>query len=275
MLIDVGVNLLNRQFHSDRNAVMQRAKSAGVEEVVVIATNLDESADAIDLVQHSGLRCTAGVHPHDAAAVPGDWQVRLQHLASHPRVCAVGETGLDFHRNFSPAHEQREVFAAQIDLAQTLQKPLYVHDRDSQGEVMDLLSAVGPLPPVLIHCFTGSARDLENYLHAGFHIGITGWITDQERGGSLRALVPEIPAERLMLETDAPFLRPTNVPARWLQQYGLPLRYKRRCEPAMLPFVLHTVAALRGEEPADLAAITRANAIRFFGLAEPHAPAEQ
>ncbi len=271
MLVDVGVNLLNGQFRRDRDAVVQRARQAGVDDMLIIATDLDSSMQAIELGGVLGMRCTAGVHPHDAAAVTPGWQDQLRQLATEPRVCAVGETGLDFNRNFSPPTVQREVFAAQIQIAQQVDKPLYVHDRESQGELMQILGTAGLLPPVLVHCFTGTAAELESYLQAGFYIGITGWVTDPQRGAALRDLVTHIPTERLLLETDAPFLKPFNTPEDWPGQHGLGSRYKRRCEPAMLPYVLQMMARLRQQDVAELAAATRANAERLFGMGQPSA----
>ena len=269
MLVDVGVNLLNGQFRRDTEAILSRAQAAGVKDLLVIATDLESSAEAIAIVEARGLRCTAGVHPHDAKEVTSGWQQRLKELAQHPRVCAVGETGLDFNRNYSPPEQQLEVFSEQISIAQDIDKPLYVHDRESRGELLNLLTAAGTLPPVLVHCFTGTPAELDAYLSADFHIGITGWVTDPKRGETLRQLVPQIPLERLLIETDAPFLRPFNVPADWLGQHGLSSRHKRRCEPAMLPYVLECLAQLRDEPAAEIAAATTANAHRLFGVGQP------
>lgn len=272
MLVDVGVNLLNGQFRRDLDEVVARARRAAVEHMLIIATDLATSEQAIEAGADLNLRCTAGVHPHDAAGVAPDWQAQLEQLAAHPQVCAVGETGLDFNRNYSPPEDQLAVFAAQIAIAQRLNKPLYVHDRESRGELLRVLRAAGALPPTLVHCFTGTAEELEAYLGAGFYIGITGWITDPKRGEKLRELVTRIPDERLLLETDAPFLKPFNTPPDWLAQHGLSSRYKRRCEPAMLPFVLDAVATLRRQDPAQLAAATGANAQRLFGIGQPADP---
>lgn len=272
MLVDVGVNLLNGQFGRDRDAIITRAQAAGVAGLLIIATDLETTAQAIALSTSSSLRCTAGVHPHDAARVDDDWQQRLRRLAARPQVCAVGETGLDFNRNYSPPAQQLEVFAAQIAIAQSLDKPLYVHDRESRGELLRLLEGAGQLPPVLVHCFTGTEAELEAYLAAGFHIGITGWVTDPRRGETLRELVPRIPLDRLLIETDAPFLRPFNVPSTWSSEHGLTSRFKRRCEPAMLPYVLECIAQLRQQDTATIAAATSANARRLFDIGPPGGP---
>lgn len=257
--LDICVNLLNGQFKNDRDKVVEDACSAGVE-FLVTATDLSSTREAIAYCRTRGLRCTAGVHPHDAGTLPSDWLEELASLAQHAEVCAIGETGLDFNRNYSPAAVQREVFAAQIELAQRLDKPLFVHDRDTNGEVLEMLLAAGPLPPTTVHCFTGSADELRGFIAAGFFIGITGWIADQSRGGSLRELVAQIPGEQLLMETDAPFLRPHNAPP------ASQSRLRRRNEPALLPYVCEAIAACREESAEELAAICRLNAQRAFRL---------
>ncbi len=257
--LDICVNLLNAQFKKDRDSVVEQAFATGVE-FLVTATDLASTREAIAYCRTQGLRCTAGVHPHDAGELASGWLGELASLARHAEVCAVGETGLDFNRNYSPAAAQRKVFAAQIELAQRLDKPLFVHDRDTNGEVLEMLLAAGPLPPTTVHCFTGSAEELTGFIAAGFFIGITGWVADQARGGSLRELVPHIPAEQLLMETDAPFLRPHNAPA------GSQSRLKRRNEPALLPYVCEAIAQCREESAEELAGICRLNAQRAFRL---------
>jgi TatD DNase family protein len=270
MLIDIGVNLLSRQFRRDREAVVARAQAAGVGGMLVTVTELNQLDDAQLLCRQANLHCTAGIHPHNANDAPRDWQATLLARARHPSVRAIGETGLDFNRNFSPPAIQTEVFAAHVDIARQLHKPLFIHDRESNGELIAILQQAGPLPPCVIHCFTGTPEELSAYLAAGFYIGITGWVTDPERGAPLRALVPEIPLSRLLLETDAPYLKPFNTPAQFMLEHALPSRYKRRCEPAMLPYVLQQVAHLRVESELEIAAATSRNAADLFGFEIAH-----
>ena len=264
MLFDIGVNLTSSQFSKDREAVLQRAQHAGVGGIMVTATNIQNSRAAIELCEIHDLVCTAGVHPHDAAEAPRDWVKQLETIVVHDRVRAVGETGLDFNRNFSPQAAQIEAFCAQIELAQRTHKPLFVHDRDSGGEVLRQLQNAGTLPATIIHCFTGSVDDLDAYLAEGFYIGITGWITDLQRGEELRRLVSRIPLNRLLLETDAPFLRPANTPEEFRTTHNLGNKYKRRSEPALLPYVLDIVADNRNDDRADILAATTVNANRLF-----------
>ena len=262
-LVDIGANLLNGQFRHDLDAVLARARGAGLGHMMVTATDVADSQAAIELCRgHGDLSCTVGVHPHDAAktlAAGGDWVAQLRRLAGREPVCAIGEAGLDFHRNFSPPTDQRAVFDAQIRLAAELGLPLFVHDRDSGGAVYDaLMSHAGQLNDVVIHCFTGDEADLKRYLAAGFHIGITGWVCDRRRGERLRDLIPQIPLDRLLIETDAPFLLPHGAAS--------PTADKRRNEPCLLPFIAGAVAQLLGMPASELGRQTAANARRLFGL---------
>ncbi len=264
-MIDIGVNLLNAQFKSDRELVLDRARQAGVEQMLVTATDLETTRQAIELCTQEKLFCTAGIHPHDSAAAPDDFVAQLTALARQPEVKALGETGLDFNRNFSPPDVQRDVFRAQIELAVQLGKPLFVHDRDSDGEVAELLSRGGASAiGVVIHCFTGTREELRTYLDAGYSIGITGWVCDPKRGGLLRELVADIPMSRLLLETDAPFLLPKNMP-NWPPD-GVARKHKRRNEPAALPAIAATVAQLMGVTSDALIRATSRNARLLFDL---------
>ena len=181
----------------------------------------------------------------------------LRALAAQDPVCAIGEAGLDFYRNFSPPEDQHAVFDAQIRLAAELGLPLFVHDRDSGGAVYDaLMNQAGQLNGVVIHCFTGDEADLRRYLAAGFHIGITGWVCDRRRGERLRGLIPQIPIDRLLIETDAPFLLPNGADS--------PTADKRRNEPCLLPFIARAIADLLDMPTSELACQTTTNARRLF-----------
>ena len=209
--------------------------------------------------RHNGLSCTAGLHPHLAKDAPDGWLDRLKLLAESPWVRAIGETGLDFNRNHSPRPVQQAAFRAQVQLAGQLGMPLFVHDRDTDGAVFEALRDYAGRPDqVLIHCFTGSAADLRRYLAAGYSIGITGWLCDEVRGAELRRLAPSIPLDRLLIETDAPFLFPAGtVP---------PSKRKRRNEPCLLPVIAERLAAVRGIPVEELILRTTDNAQRLFGL---------
>jgi TatD DNase family protein len=260
-LVDIGANLASKVFRADLPAVIARAAAAGVDALVVTGTSLDVSARAADIAaEHAarGLYATAGVHPHHAREVAGDWVAALRALARRPRVVAVGECGLDFDRNYSPRADQLRCFEAQLELAAELRLPVFLHERAAHAELLAVLARRRPsLGAAVVHCFTGSGAELRAYLDLDLHIGITGWICDERRGHHLRELVATVPAERLMIETDAPYLLPRNMPS--------PPR-DRRNEPAFLPHVLAAVAEARGEAPAETARATTATARRFFGL---------
>ena len=262
-MIDVGANLLNGQFRGDLDTVLARARDAGIDHIVVTATSLDDARAAQELcATHPDLSCTAGVHPHLAKDVDEDWRAQLLELARHPSVRAIGEAGLDFNRNFSPSDRQRSVFREQIEVAGELDMPLFVHDRDTDGAAYELLSEFRGTPEqVLIHCFTGSAPDLKRYLDAGYSIGITGWVCDTSRGEELRRLAPGIPLDRLLIETDAPFLFPHGATP--------PAGRRRRNEPCLLPFIAQRLAELYRVPVDELVRHTTANARRFFGLDAP------
>ena len=259
-MIDIGANLANSAFDADRDAVLQRAAAAGVASMIVTGTSVAASRAALALAERAGLYATAGVHPHDADAAAADWSDAIAALAQSPAVVAVGETGLDYYRDYSSRDAQRRAFQRQAELAATIGKPLFVHDRDSGGETRAILADYREaLVDCVIHCFTGTARDLDGYLQDGCHIGITGWICDERRGAELADLAAHIPADRLMIETDAPYLLPRNM---------APKPRSRRNEPAFLPWVAAKLAECRGEDVATVARQTHANAARFFRLDE-------
>ena len=258
-MIDIGANLTHRSFEDDRDEVLARARSAGVEGIIVTGTSVAESREAVRLAAaDAGVWSTAGVHPHEAKSVSATWIDDIAALAAKPKVVAIGEAGLDFNRNFSPPAAQRDVFAAQIELAGRLDMPLFVHDRDSEGETARLLAEYRAKPDlVVIHCFTGSARDLDTWLDAGYYIGVTGWICDPRRGGELRTLAPRIPSDRLLIETDAPYLMPATMRSK---------PRSRRNEPAFLVEIANALAELRGTAAAQIAETTAENARRAFRL---------
>lgn len=258
-MIDIGANLVHPDFDGDRAAVLERAIAAGVTTTIVTGTSVAVSSAAADLAEESAaLFATAGVHPHDAGAVADGWDAQIAALAARPKVVAIGETGLDFNRNYSNAEDQRRVFRRQAELAVELGMPLFVHDRDSQGATRQLLADFrSQLTACVIHCFTGSAEDLAGYLDDGYSIGVTGWVCDERRGAELARLVRDIPADRLLIETDAPYLLPRNI---------VPRPRSRRNEPAFLPWVARRLAECRGEDVETLARTTHDNAARFFRL---------
>jgi TatD DNase family protein len=259
-LFDIGANLTHESFKADLDAVLQRAQGAGVARMVVTGASREGSEQALTLAQQypGTLLATAGVHPHHAIDYDDATDARLRELARQPLVCAVGETGLDYHRNYSPRDVQLEVFERQLQIAADLGMPLFLHQRDAHADFLALLKRYRDrVPAAVVHCFTDTREALHDYLALDCHIGITGWICDERRGLHLREFVREIPARRLMLETDAPYLLPRTV---------RPPPNHRRNEPMYLRQVCDAVAHDRGEPPEVTAAASTATAIAFFGL---------
>jgi TatD DNase family protein len=258
-LVDIGVNLAHRSFQADRDHLVHRAFAAGVRTMVVTGTSVAASEEAVRIAREypGHIFATAGVHPHDTRNCTPATIAELRRLAANNEVVAIGECGLDFNRNFSPRPEQEKWFEAQVVLAEELQMPLFLHERDARKRFCQILGASRKGVPAVLHCFTGSDEDLNAYLDMGLHIGITGWICDERRGTHLRELVKRVPFGRLMLETDAPFLLPRTMPQR--PKAG-------RNEPAFLPYVLQTVADCLGKPTPDVAAVTTQTARQFFRL---------
>jgi TatD DNase family protein len=264
-LTDIGANLTHSAFREDVDAVIARAREAGVATMVVTGTTIAESRAAAALADaHPGtLWATAGVHPHHARECDASTIPALRELAAHSRVVALGECGLDFNRNYSPHPDQEKWFVAQVELACELGKPLFLHSRDAHPRFADILKTHRKhLPRTVAHCFTGEATELRAYLELDLYVGITGWICDERRGKHLVALVREIPRERLLLETDSPYLTPRDLK---------PQPHARRNEPAHLLHIVRTVARALGRPAEEVAAETLRNTHVFFGLPE-HEP---
>jgi TatD DNase family protein len=259
-LIDIGANLTHESFVHDLDAVMQRARAHGVAQMVVTGASREHSPQALALARaHPGeLFATAGVHPHHAVEYTDECDAEMRALHAHPEVVAVGECGLDYFRDFSPRPAQRRAFERQLQIATENGKPLFLHQRDAHADFMAMMKNFdGRLGPAVVHCFTGSRQELFDYLDQDWHIGITGWLCDERRGQHLRELVPHIPAERLMIETDAPYLLPRTV---------RPQPSHRRNEPMYLAHIVEELARDRGEAVALTAAATTATARAFFRL---------
>jgi len=258
-LIDIGINLAHESFDADRDAVIVRARDAGVVQMVVTGSTLASSMRAIALAREHPrtLFATAGVHPHHATELTGARLTELEELARQPEVVAVGECGLDYFRNLSPHPAQQQAFHAQLELARRIAKPVFLHQRDAHGDFTAILREHAAVWHGVAHCFTGSAAELQCYLELGLAIGITGWICDERRGTHLAALMPQIPPARLLLETDGPYLLPRDLKPR---------PASRRNEPAYLPQVARAVARARAEPLETLARSSTAAARALFQL---------
>lgn len=259
-LIDIGANLTHDSFDRDRDAVLQRAREAGVARMIVTGASREHSPKALELARaHPGvLFATAGVHPHHASEYTAECDAEMRALHAHAEVVAVGECGLDYFRDFSPRPMQRKAFEQQVQIAADIGKPLFLHQRDAHADFMAMMKAFeGRIGPAVVHCFTGTREELFDYLDRDWHIGITGWLCDERRGAHLRELVKSIPADRLMIETDAPYLLPRTLK---------PSPRDRRNEPAFLPHIAAELARDRGESVDVVATTTAATTRDFFRL---------
>ncbi len=260
-LLDIGANLTHEAFRPDLDAVLQRAHAHGVTRMLVTGASHASSVEAAALADtHPGvLYATAGVHPHHAADYDEATDAALRALGRLPQVRAIGETGLDYNRDLSPRGTQLQVFERQLQIGAELGMPMFLHQRDAHEDFITLLRRYRhQLPGAVVHCFTDSSDALHDYLALDCHIGITGWICDERRGLHLRELVREIPANRLMLETDAPYLLPRSV---------RPQPKHRRNEPMYLQHICAQIAHDRGEPVEITAANSTATAEAFFALA--------
>ncbi|MFO1427578.1 MAG: TatD family hydrolase [Steroidobacteraceae bacterium] len=231
--IDIGINLAHDSFDADREAVLRRALAAGVVQMVVTGASVEGTRAAIELARAvpAMLSATAGCHPHHAAELSAAAASELEELARRPEVVAVGECGLDYHRNFSPPAAQREAFHRQLEIAARVGKPLFLHQRDAHADFVAILREhADRIGPGVAHCFTGERAELLEYLDMGLSIGITGWICDERRGLHLRELMPLVPAGRLMIETDEALpaaARPAAQAGLASQRAELPAAHRR------------------------------------------------
>lgn len=259
-LIDIGCNLTHDSFDSDRDKVIEAAYQVGVTRMIVTGASAEGSLKAAQLAKEwpQKLFATAGVHPHRASDYDDDTDSLLRDLAKRKAVVAIGETGLDYFRDFSPRDAQRDSFERQIQIAIESGLPLFLHQRDAHGDFVAILKQYRDrLTDVVVHCFTGSKPELHECIDLNCHIGITGWICDERRGTHMKEFMKDIPSDRLMIETDAPYLKPRNL---------RPKVKSHRNEPRLLPWILGTLAACRDEHPEKLAEATTRNAKSFFRL---------
>ncbi len=258
--IDIGVNLTNKRFDKDRDQIIQDAESVGVSHQIITGTNYQESQAAYQLTKDypEQLFSTAGCHPHDAKNFTNEHLQKITELLKQQSVVAIGECGLDFNRDFSPRDIQLKVFEQQLQLAIEVQKPVFLHERDAFDEQIRLLKQYLPqLKNAVIHCFTGNKTQLEAYIELGCYIGITGWICDERRGQELRDIVNLIPDDKLMIETDSPYLLPRDM---------RPKPKSSRNLPQYLPHIAATIAQLRNTSLENLSLQCYSNTKQFFNL---------
>lgn len=259
-IADIGLNLMHRQFDEDREELIERALESNVSPLIITGTNVRESEKAAAYAARmpGRLYSTAGIHPHDAKTCNDLTMEKLERMALLPQVIAIGECGLDYDRDFSPREIQRKWFKEQIKLAEDLKMPLFLHERAAFHDFREILGKHKNIcRRSVVHCFTGMENELKSYLELGCYIGITGWICDERRGEHLRRLVKLIPSDRLMIETDAPFLLPRNMKDKPLS---------RRNEPAFLQHIAADLASCLEKSVAEVARQTYDNTKRFFEI---------
>jgi len=258
---DIGVNMNSKQYAGIHDTVMKNAKDAGVKSIITISNSLKECGQNVELCKKYSdvpkLYCTAGSHPHCSKELTDEKLRMIRKIAESNKqyVVAIGECGLDYNRMFSPAHIQRKWFEEQIKLAITLNLPLYFHERDAFNDFYDIVKKYDLNGKAIIHCFTGSKEALLAYLKLGFYIGITGWVCDENRGKALQAMIPKIPLDRILLETDAPWLTPKNLKP-----------YPKFNEPKHVHEVIKKVAGIMRITPDDLINHAAENRKRLFGF---------
>ena len=252
-MIDAGVNLTSSQFKADCDAVIERARAAGISAMMVIGCDEQDSEHAHALAKQYQFVSCAGIHPHNAKDASPDFEAHLCRLANHPEVVAIGECGLDYNRDFSPRPQQRDVFARQLALANELNLPVYLHERDAHDDMLAMLKEYSPKG--VLHCFTGTGEQAQRYLDLGLSLGITGWVCDERRSQDLNAALAVIPLHRVLIETDAPYLLPRTI---------RPKPKSRRCEPAHLNYVVSHLSTHYGVSEEQVRTITTQNFQQLF-----------
>uniref|UniRef100_A0A1B6E529 Deoxyribonuclease TATDN1 n=1 Tax=Clastoptera arizonana TaxID=38151 RepID=A0A1B6E529_9HEMI len=282
ILVDTGANLTNKKFSRDLESVIKRAKDAGVQKIIVSGSSLKSSREALRLarIYPGTLYSTAGVHPHDAKSWNENSLAELKEIAESSECVAIGECGLDYNRDFSTPDVQKEVFEQQVRLACALKKPLLLHERDAHEDLIDILNTHKDcLPSLVLHSFTGTTNQALVYLQMDMYLGITGYLCKDNAADGIQSFLEsrQLPLERLLLETDSPFMYPNargmKLPTKvkealterslsFLQRYCT----FQRNEPCSLPAIVEIVAAFLEKSPEEIALATAFNALKIFGL---------
>ena len=259
-MIDIGLNLSHESFKPDLAAVIQRALNSGVTQGILTGASQQGSIDAFEMTNAYPklFYSTAGVHPHYSNEYTAEVHKTLEDLLEHDKVVAVGECGLDFNRNFSTPTEQEHAFRQQLEIAKDTQLPVFLHQRDAHDLFLEILKDnINEISGGVAHCFTGNKEQMKDYLDLGLYIGITGWVCDERRGHDLQGAITYLPAHKILIETDAPYLLPRDLK---------PKPKSRRNEPMHLRHILETIARLRGEDAEELATITVENTKNLFKI---------
>lgn len=256
-LFDIGANLTHKSFKNDFDEVVKRSLSKGVRNICITGCDLPDSQKALDLAKKfpDNLVSTCGIHPHYANSFNENSKKEIQEICKNSLVKAIGETGLDFNRNYSDKKNQIKSFLAHIKLANSLNLPMFLHQRDAHKEFMNCLNTETPKINCVVHCFTGNKKELFEYLDKDFYIGLTGWVCDPKRGAHLEELIPLIPLNRLLIETDSPYLLPKNLKVKG-----------RRNEPSFLTEILKKIIKERSESENEIIEMLSKNSFCFFNI---------
>ena len=252
-MFDIGANLTSSHFSKDLDVVLNDSLTAGVEKICITSSNLDDVENAKKISEkYKNLYYSVGFHPHNAKDFKIEFLKDMSVYLNDPKAICLGEMGLDFNRNFSSKEEQILCFESQLSLANSISKPLFLHQRDAHEEFLSVLDNHKFNQKLIVHCFTGNLSELEDYLKRDFYIGITGWVCDLKRGIELRKCINQIPEDKLLIETDSPYLSPR--------------KKIRRNEPKFLIDVAEEVATLRNETKESIINSSYENSLNFFNL---------
>jgi TatD DNase family protein len=257
--IDIGINLINKQFYNEHDEIINRALDNGIEHMILTGTSVRGSKESAEIAEGYPeiLFSTAGIHPHDAKSFNEESIGELRKLLKQDHVISVGECGLDFDRDFSPRPVQEKCYKAQLELAVEANKPLFLHERSAFKKFNEITDEyLSKLPEAVVHCFTGTLQEARTYLDKGFYLGFTGAVSDEKRFKHLEDVIRYVPLDRMMIETDAPFMLPKNMS-------GI---QNRRNEPSFLPYVAQTIAHLKKISISEVADGTTETARNFFRL---------
>ena len=258
-LIDIGANLLDKKLYQNIDSIIQKSRSNNVEKIIITSSHINDTKEAIKLIHKEPniFYTTVGFHPHNAKEYSQELFSEIKSLLQYKEVKSIGETGLDFYRNFSSPKDQQISFEAHLELSIEKNIPLFLHERDAHERFTEITSSyIEDLPKSVVHCFTGNKKSLQKYIDMGFYIGITGWLCDERRGKHLEELIPLIPLDKLMIETDAPYLLPRD----------MGLDNSTRNEPKYLKHIAKKVSGLRKESEELILSAIYMNSIDFFNI---------
>ena len=258
-LIDIGANLLDNELLKNFNSIINRSKKSNIKKIIITSSSIDDTHKSKELIDREPdyLYTTVGFHPHNAKDYQDKYYSQMKELCKLEYVKAIGECGLDYKRNYSTKTQQIYCFQSHLELASQVNLPMFLHEREAHTDFFNLIRQyIHQVEDVVVHCFTGNKKSLSNYLDIGCYIGITGWITDPKRGYHLHDIIKYIPDDRLMIETDSPYLLP----------FSEGINNKSYNEPSNLIFVLEEIASILKKDKEELSSQIYTNTCKFFNI---------